>query len=309
MNVFSALQAAVLEEARPHLPSSFPLLPFQRLVSILREPYSCYRSFRFTALFQGSRGGPSQNAAFIQGIALHVLGDFTKIGSFALRIILAVKCAEDLLEEYRKLGDCYKKLQQTLSCQYPAYELISKKQISILPPFLLLRQRELQGVIEQIGKVTRAVLDMNAQGLRLGMRLYEAYLLFSGDPQTRFEGCVELVAEWDRYQELLKKDCRRFMEELQKKSGLADRILSHLGQEIKTEGIIKMLQEAFDKIGNNWLKDGKEAFLKTLDSVFPVGGKMTPLHIRFSPGSKSSSPLPSSPFPTWAGQQQMNKMT
>lgn len=304
MGVFSALQATILEEARLLLPPSFPLGSFQRGLSLFSKPYLYYRSFRFLSFIQQPQDVPTKNAAAIKGAALHLLSDFTTIGNYALQIALIAKCAEDLIQEYRKLGDCYQQLRQTVYWQYPSYEPIKKKEISALPPWLILRKKELQSLIGQMRRIIQAVGEILRQGCRLSIRLYEAYLLFNGDQQVQYEGCVELIAEWNRYQDQLQNNYQRLIEELQKGSKLADRIFIRLGKPAKTEEIIEKLRQSFNHIGNissDWIKDCKQAAVETLDSVY-IDGKMTPLHINFQFKPKSPHSLSLS-FPAWAGQQ------
>ncbi len=227
MVLFSALQATVLEEARSYLPTAFPLFFFQRAMSVFKTPYLYYRSFRFLSLIRGPQGKINKDSVW-KAEAMNSI-KYLSHGDLILKTILAAKCAGDILQDYQKLGDCYQQLQKTFYWRYPIYESIKKKEIGALPPWLLLQKKQLQGVIRQIGKVSRAMTDVLFQGFRLSTRFYEVYLLLSGDEQVQFDGCLELIADWSRYQEQLVNGCISF----------GERIFTRADKEAKIEGTIR----------------------------------------------------------------------
>ncbi len=303
MDPLQAMRNAIREE----LQIDQPLPPlFDEAIELFSKFHIYYRTYKHVQIYRNGDKDSSKGHPAVYGAALQLLGDYTSIGSYAVNVALVTKCAEDILREYHQLGDTYQSLCEAVNWQYPLYQSIEWKreatssQEPLSPSLYLIWQVQIMGLVRQILKITRCALDVLWQMFKLSMCLCDAYLLCNNDTQTRYEACTELVAEWDHYQSQLKEDQKRLAEELEKGSGLADRILMHLGIENDTTFIIDQLKEKIEDLAEE-LEDIYDVAEETLDTIY-VKGKITPLHINLAEGKTAIPKLPDGRFPPWAGQ-------
>lgn len=308
MNTFQALRNSIQEElqADRHLP---PFL--DEAVELFRKAHMYYRTYRHVQIDQNAYKDPSKGHPAVYGAALQLLGDYTTIGSYAVNIALVTKCAEDILKEYRQLDDDYQRLCEAIDWQYPLYHYVEwkkeeKESQEIISPYLpLMWQTQTMDMIRQILKITRCALDVFWQIFKLSMCLCDAYLLCNDDPQIRYEACTELVAEWDLYQSQLQEDQKRLVEEIERGSELADRILTHLGVQDDSTSIVSQLKEKIEEFAEeakDTLDDMYNVAEETLDTIY-VKGKITPLHINLTAINAAVPKVPYSRFPPWGGRE------
>jgi hypothetical protein len=306
MNPFQAVRDTIREEIGIQ-----QLPPFlDQTVEVFNKVHLYYRTFKQATFLRKAAQDPSKGNPAVYGAALHLLGDYTSIGSYAVNVALVTKCAQDLLQEYRNLSVDYNVLCQTIKWQYPLYYPIEWKrgkpdaQSILSPSFYLSWHVQEMGFVRQILKITRCALHVFWQLFKLSMSLCDAYLLLNGDSQARYEGCTELIAEWDNYQKHLKESQKFLMKEIEKGSQLADRILEHLAIKNNSSSILAQLKPIIQglKIDSQTSHDLFETFQETWDIVY-AKGKITPLHIDLAEGTAAPSTLPHGRFPPWAGQQ------
>lgn len=302
MNAFQIVRGIVKENfyAQSYLP-----VFLDKGVELLNRAHLYYRSIR---ILNKIANNPNQVHPPIVGAALHLIGDYLSVASFAINLLLVTKCAQDLLREYQLLSDRYQELLQAVQWRYPVYRSVKWKneeanaQHWISPSWSLYYQVQVVGLIKQIAKICRCALAVFWQSFKLSMCLCDAHLLLNGDPQARYEACTELVADWDHYRIQLKENQSRLFEEIEKNQALAHQILTRLNTGKTIQTIIEQLKTALgiviqgvEKVGTGYNK----ALEETVDSFY-VKGKITPLHIAFE---AQPLPFPYKRFPPWAGQQ------
>lgn len=308
MHGFQAMRATIREE----LKADYPLPPFlDQTVDLFRKVHIYYRTYKYTLMHEKASKNKSKGHPAVYGAALHLVGDYTSIGSYALQVALVTKCTQDLLQEYRQLSESYQKFRHTVKKQYPIYQHVEWKKEKIvskatLSPSLYLTLRvRIIGVMRQMLKITRCTLEIFKQMFKLSMCLGDACLLFNKDPQMRYEACTELVAKWDQYQNQLKDDKKLLAEELEKSSELADHILKKMGVKKDSTFIIDELKKTMESLSeesDGLLDDIYAVAEETLDTFY-VKGKITPLHIDLALGKLAPPALPYGRFPPWAGQK------
>ncbi len=305
MNAFQAVCDTVQEELSA---DQFP--PFlNEAVELFSKAHLYYRNYKQIRINQNAARDPSKGNPAVYGAALHLLSDYTTIGSYALNVALIIKCTEDLLREYRQLGEDYHTLYHTIDWHYPLYYAVewnqeAKKTHPLSPSLSLLWQVQIMGWVRQILQITRCASVVFWQMFKLSMCLCDAYLLLEKDSQTRYEACTELVAEWDNYQTQLKEDQKLLVEELDKGYELADRILTRLGANKDSHFIIDQLKQKIGKFAEGTeevLEDFYDRVEETLDTAY-IKGKIAPLHLNLDEGNAAAPTLPYSRFPPWAGQ-------
>lgn len=310
MDGFQAIQRTIREDADfQHLP---PFL--DKAIELFSKAHIYYSTFKLIEILDKSSKDSSEGNSAIYGAALHLVGDYTSIGSYALNVALAIKCTEDLLREYRHINGSYQTFCHAVKWQYPIYHSIEWKQNtkdehaqSVLPPsFYLLRQVQIMGFTKQILKIIQCALDVFWQAFKLSMSLCDAYLLLNGDSRARYEGCTELIADWSKYKKQLKEDQTRLLEEIEKGCGLADRILNHIGATKDSSFVIAGLKQKIEKLAENAgevVEDLHDVAEGTLDTIY-TPGKITPLRINLAVVKKAIPPaLPRGRFPPWGGDQ------
>lgn len=308
MNTFQILRDSIQEE----LQLDQPLPPYlDETVELFRKVHIYYRTYRHIQIHQNADQDPSKGHPAVYGAALQLLGDYTTIGSYAVNVALVTKCAEDLLKEYRQLDDDYQRLCEAIEWKYPLYHHVEwkeekKETQNLFSPYLTVAwQTQSMEIVRQILKITSCALDVFWQMFKLSMCLCDAYLLCNDDPQIRYEACTELVAEWDQYQSLLKEDQKRLVEEIEKGSELADRILTRLGVQDDSTSIVNQLKEKIEELAEEaeeTLDDLYNVGEETLDTVY-VKGKITPLHINLTAVNAEIPTFPYSRFPPWGGRE------
>ena len=307
MHPFQALQLSIQEEF--HLHHSLPSF-LNQSVELLKRVHIYYRSYQHLKTNGSSSKLPYKKHAAIYGAALHLLGDYTAIGQYALNLALMTKCADDLLHEYKQLDNDYQRLSQSLKWQYPLYQ-VHREEEGQIPLFKRISPShhsfwniQCMGLMRQIKKIIHCVFTVFVQIFKLSMSLCDAYLLCNHDTKTRYEACTELVEKWDEYQKKLKSGQIELAEEIKKGALLADRILKHLGVQHNSASIFHDLTGAVTHISKNQdiLKKVHQGAHRTLDSVY-VKGKITPLTINLSGLQHTPSTLPYRRFPPWCGQK------
>jgi hypothetical protein len=305
-NVFQAIKETVFEESQTHYP--LPSL-CHTAVDLFGKAHLYYRTFKRYTLFQRVQNVRNQGHPAIYGAALHLISDYSTIGSYALKVVLITKCAEDLLHQYQRLYQAYLTLQQTICRHFPVHQRIkwhsSLSQNSLLSPsFQLWWKIEVKGFIQQILKVIECAFYVLKEAFKLSMCLRDIYLLTNGDPETKYEAFTELVVDWERYQKQLQEDQAFVYQELAQKCLLADRILTKLHIDKRTTFIFSRLENGIRVIGQtmeNYLPDMQQVGKQTLESVLPIG-KVASLQIDLAEGQNFISTLPIGRYPPWGGQ-------
>lgn len=308
MTAFTALRSTIREE----LQTDHPLPPLLDLtIDLFRKANIYYRTYKFALIHNKASKDPSKGHPAVYGAALHLIGDYTTIGSYAINVALVTKCTQDLLLEYRQLSKSYQKFWHTVQRKYPIYQHVewkreNKSSYALLSPSLHLKMHiRMMDLTKQIRKITRCALEVLKGMFKLSMSLSDAYLLFNKDPQMRYEACTELVAKWDEYQSQLKEDGKRLAEEIEKGSSLADRILKKMGMKKDTTFIIDELKQTMKVAAEETkevLDDAYNAAQDAIDAIF-VNGKITSLQINLAEGKSAAPALPRGPFPPWGGQR------
>lgn len=304
MDAFQAVQSVIHEDFGSQIPAIL-----DHAVDLIGKAHLYYRTYKQILILDRANRDPAQENPAIYGAALDLLADYTSIGFYAVNVALITKCAEDLLREYRQLKNDYLLFYQAITWQYPIYRSIAwqcgKTEVQFSPSFHLFWQTQVMGLINQILRITCYALLVLKQTFKLSMVLCDARLLLKHDPQARLEACTELISDWRKYQTQLKEEQRRLLEEIEKGSLLADRILQHMGLTRNSAYIISGLKnrvEVFAQDVKESLDDLYEVGEETVDTFY-VKGKITPLHIDLSEGKAAPSPIPRGRFPPWAGQE------
>jgi hypothetical protein len=306
MNPIQAVRETIQEELGDR-----QLPPFlDQVVEMFSQAHLYYRTSKQARIFNKASEDSLQGHPAVYGAALHLVGHYTSIGSYAINVALVTKCTEDLLREYRQLSDDYQALCQAFTWQFPLYEPIEWKQgrtdaqAQLSPSLSLFSQIKIVGFIRQIHKINRCTLHGIWQSFKLSMCICDAHLLLNGDRQARYEACTELVAEWENYKKQLKEDKKRLLEEIEKGSTIVDRILQKMGTTENTSTLLKNLKQKIGVLANvseSLIDHLYEVGGDTLDSVF-VKGKITPLNIILAV-KKAPLNLPQGRFPPWGGQE------
>lgn len=307
MNTFQAVNDIIKDEFRTHP------LPFflEEATGLFQRAHLYYRSFRQVKIHEQAAQNPLQGHATIYGAALHLLSDYSSIGGLAIQIALVTKCTEDLLKEYRCLNENYQMLCDALTVQYPVYQSLNWTEQT--PPFgcVVSSSFYLRWKIKMIRFTSRLQRIIQCLGLvfwqcfKTGMVLCDAQLLLTHDSQARFEGCTELVAYWQDYQQQLEDDRDLLLEEIEKGSELFDRILNKLGiSMVDSTSALSQLKQEFQEleepIQEIW-DDMSYIAEETLDSIY-IPDKITPFHIDLSIGKAQDPALPDGIYPPWGGE-------
>jgi hypothetical protein len=306
MNPIQAVRETIQEEL-----GSRQLPPFlDQVVEMFSQAHLYYRTSKQVRISNKASEDPLGGHPAVYGAALHLVGHYTSIGSYAINVALVTKCTEDLLREYCQLSEDYRALCHAFTWQFPLYEPIEWRrgrtdaQTQLSPSMYLFSQIKIMGFVQQILKINRCMLHVLWQSFKLSMCICDAHLLLNGDQQARYEACTELVAEWHNYKKQLKEDKKRLLEEIEKGSTLIDRILQRMGTTENSTTILKNLKQKMGVLANvseSLIDHLYEVGEDTLDSVF-AKGKITPLHINLA-AKKAPLDLPQGRFPPWGGQE------
>ncbi|WP_068469085.1 hypothetical protein [Candidatus Protochlamydia phocaeensis] len=305
-NVFLAIKETVCEDVQTH----YPIPAFLHTTAdLFGKAHLYYRTAKSYAFFQRAQEGNAGHPA-VYGAALHLISDYTTVGSYALKVALITKCAEDLFHQYHRLYQSYRHLQQTFYCHFPTYHRVNWNQPSISQPtqfspsFQLWLKVEVMGLMQQTLKVLRCAASVLWEAFKLSMCLRDAYLLANGDPQAKYDAFTELVADWERYQQQLRNDQALLRQEIAKGRLLADRILTKLDTDKTTAFILGQLEAGLTQVEQAigpQLPAIQQAGRETLDVVLPIG-HICSLQVDLSEGTTILSPLPPGRYPPWGGQ-------
>lgn len=306
MNIFQTLPE-ILKENANYPQALSPVL--NQSIELFTKAHIYYRTFKYEKLMSEPyrlRAHPA-----IYGAALHLIGDYTSVGSYAINLALTIKCAQDLLREYETLHENYQELWQAIRWQYPLYEPTkwpreeASPHRNFSPSWSLYFQVQVVEFAQQITRISNYALVVFKQMFHISMCLCDAYLLFNGDSRARYDACTELVGEWERYQTELNENQKRLLEEIEKNQDLADSILSRLGTGKNIHSILNELKKSiaeFVEGKEEILDDFWNALEGTIDSFY-IPGKITPLHVELSIGQVPLCNLPYGQFPPWGGQK------
>ncbi len=301
MNLFGVVQKIVQEEF------ALPVFVHQT-IDLIGKGHLYFRAYKYGKTYEKSSLHPLKEHSAVYGAIFHLLGEMTSIGSYAVTVALITKCAEDLLQGYRNLNEDYQTLYQKIHCQYPIDQPLKwnrKGLQSILfsPSLILVWQVQIIEKSRQILKIARCASRVLWQLFKLSVYVCDARLLLNDDPQTRYMACTELMHDWERYQAQMEENQQRLIEEIQKRSVLADRILYQLGLSRNSAVILIEMRKkflGFISAKKEIFEDISYAAQETLNTVY-IKGKITALSINVR--NRKSNVLPSQPFPHWGGQQ------
>ncbi|CUI17665.1 hypothetical protein PNK_2061 [Candidatus Protochlamydia naegleriophila] len=304
-NVFQAIKETTYEEAHHHYPIPYFL---EEIVDLFGKVHLYYRAIKNHRLFKQAeaegRGHPA-----VYGAALHLASDYTRLGSYAIKVALVAKCAEDLLHQYQQLHSSYRQLNDFLFQRFPIYHPIqvrpdSQKTPYLSPSFRLFIDIEVMGFLQRLLKVFSCALQVLKEAFQMSMCLRDTYLLANGDPQAKFDACTELIGDWERYLNQLGDNQAWLREEIAKRRKLADRILTKLEARYPTTVILSRLQDAAQQTAqvaiDNWAPI-QQAIFRTVDTILP-NGKIAEPRINFGQGLQFIPALPPARYPPWAGQ-------
>ncbi len=308
MNPFQAVRKTIVEEFAPH--SLPPYL--DETIKLFHILHLYYRTFKQVRLFAKADKNPLKGHPAVYGAALHLIGNYTSLGSYAIHIALVTKCAEDMLREYRELSQTYRRLKEAIRWQYPIYQPVEWKRKTpktvqrLLTPSLYLFWRvRSMNIVRQVFKIIKYASLVLWQTFKLSMCLKDAYLLLNGESQAQYEACTELVGEWEEYQTQLKENQGCLLEEIGKGRSLANRILTRMNATKTLPFILEALAQQVKKSAGQvkgLLDDAYAVGEEVLDSVF-VKGKLTFLNVNLEEGQAIPFILPLARFPPWAGQR------
>lgn len=306
MNAFQTVHNFVRENLHHHQ----PLSPFlDEAVLLLNHAHLYYRYIKLDQTIKKSNQNALNGNPVIYGAALHLLSDYTSIGSYAINIALVIKCAKDIFKEYLNLSDAYCAFQQAIRWQYPVYHHVQWKaekdeallQFSV--DYFLPLHYQITKLANQAMAICRTAWAVLQQLFKLSMSLCDANLLLIGDPQAHYEACTELAANWMEYQTKLQANQQKLCDEIDKNQDLAGRLMTRLGTKNKIGFIIKQLQDALNKSAETGvLQDVYTAATETLSIVY-TKGKIAPFHLDLA---NSDGIVPAewanATFPPWGGE-------
>lgn len=288
----------------------YPIPPLlDDVIQIFFKVHMYYKAFQFAYISQEAGINPLQAHPAIFGAALQLLGDNTTIGALAVNAALVVKCAEDILQEYRELMDAYQNLCEVFNWSYPTYEHVtvlkdSQELHGIIPPFIyLFWYGHCVSFLTQLEKMIIAAAIAVSRIFRISMCQYDAYLLFIGDTQARFEACTELVADWSRYREQLLTDTSFLFDKIEQSSAFADRIFERLGVKSTSSTFLAELRgQAASWQDSKEMEIVKDVLGISINSVYLEGKNPLTFTPQLRDHQGHVSILPEDRFPPWGGE-------
>lgn len=285
-------------------------LPFyiDLIIRLFNSAHLYYRAYKYELFIRKSIKNPSSGHPAVYGAGLHLIGDYTTIGKYAINVALVMKCTQDLVREYGELNQKYQHLSNSIKNKYPLYsrphwKKLRSNQSSLLPKTCLVNyQVRLHNQVKQSKIVWEKIKAFLWQTFRLSMTICDCHLLLNGNSQARFEACTELVAEWSSYRSQLKNNQQFLLSEIQSNCKLADRILSAFRTTNRMNSIIDKLKNIGKNLksgSNKLLRNFYEAGNETLETFY-IKGKITHLSVNLT--SKKSPMFPYSRFAPWAGK-------
>jgi hypothetical protein len=305
--VYQAIHQTVFEQAQ----IDYQIPPcVEPITKIFGHAHRFYRVFKYDRLLQHAnqqgRGHPA-----VYGAALHLVGDFTTWGAYALKVALIAKCAEDLLHQYQNLHLSFCRLKSTIDQRFPHSppdlfkSSIPQKNVYLSPAFQLQISSQVILLKYRLLNIFNACLEVLIETFKLSMCMQDTYLLTQGNPQAQYEACTELVGDWDRYFSQLQNDTLYLKEQIFKKKELTNRILTKLETDRNAEKILRHLdlmnpQSPPSSTPSTW-NTVAEAIGRTTDAILPAG-RVSAIHIDLGEGQDFVPALPPARYPPWGGQ-------
>lgn len=271
--------------------------PLEKTVFTFHQLHRYCRFFKATQLVNRHISSHNSNP-IVYGTALDFIASQSTAISFGLNIALVIKCAEDILGEYKKLSDAYNTLQSAIACEFPPRVFVKEVGIHLPPPLFALKFRLLRAQ-KQITIIIKALAVFLKQIFHLSLALCDAELLCRNDPYMKLYACTELACKWSTYFDGLRRDLFVLNEELENRKELIERLLKTLNI---PSGDLKKLEE-LKVIANEIAPYGRPIHEVAKDAMrsFYRTGKITPIDLSVDL-PKKIPPGYSSRGPAWRGE-------
>lgn len=247
-----------------------------------------------------------QPKAIFGGAALHFAAEYTPLEK-GIRVMLAVKCIQDLRQHYTAFNQAFFALQDAVYDAYPrslspAWE---KRQwltcARCTPSLQVYLDQQTKKRQDQIKLITICALRLIWQIGLLSGCLADIYLLSQGDKDTQYTACTDLVANWRHYSARMRQDKAFLADELEKSGELADRIAQKMGLNLCAQSLVNTFRERISGAENVLVKRGEEA--QATLATFYQPGKIQPLNVDGALPHPAMPLLEESAYPPWGGKK------
>jgi hypothetical protein len=298
MNPLTTVKQVVIEKAE----GEHPISPFlSEVITIFNRSHLYYRTYKFSTVL--TQNGADGNSA-IYGIGLQNISGWSPTFSVLLNLALIIKCAEDLLGEYRKLGRYQSKLVDALNTTFTTHHSYDKPKITKFTLFsastITYMNVQVKFFFVRTWTICSLAIQILGQCFVISMCLCDAHLLLQGDVRSRTEACTELVIGWKKYKKDLKNNQGSVLKALKNSQELTDIFLEKFGVSFRMKTILDQFDDAMNLRSQGHLSHFVQAVDLTVKTFYEEDGIVG---IRLQIPEDQSPPQVYQHFPSWAGQE------
>lgn len=281
------LSNAICEFVQERAAVDYPVSSFYTSVAKRwSDIHKCYWALKEPALFNArSRAN---------GVALHLLSEYSATAAFIIKIALIAKCTQDLLEQHKKLHTALSDFKKIRNDEFPRYHQYQWKNLNKTSYLQTVASLHVfvyfKGVkfLDQTSRVIRCSFIVFSQVLSYGVLLTDIYLIANGDALAHLRACTAMIGCWREYQTKLAENYLLVLQELEKREEVVNLVCQKIGMNKRTNDIIKDLRHFAIQAGK-----AIPEIINTIDDVAnPIitPGKITAINFEIPTEQPANAP-------------------